>query len=180
MLTILISCIALLVSIAAVAASSTLAIRQQRLSRYSNHLPTMASMMAEFRSVRFHDHHKTVVELAPPADPSIGFSDLPPDKREAFVDVVYFYQFIATQIAMGVLQEDLILAQVRSRMIAVWDAAVPYIRAERAKASFGQEHWLSLLEFYVDRARRLPPDSHKLLLSRRSQARNHVLPSPSD
>jgi hypothetical protein len=159
--------IALIVSILAFAASTALAVRQQRISRFGNHLPTMSNMMAEFRSPAFHENHRIVVTLQPPAQPISGFSDLPPQTRAAFIDVVYFYQMMATQIAMGVLDEDTMLSQLRSRIIAVWEAAEPYVLAERASNPYGDRYMLSLLEYYAKRARSLPPDAARATLLRR-------------
>ncbi|WP_433734674.1 DUF4760 domain-containing protein [Nocardia sp. CA-129566] len=146
--------------------SSVLAIRQQRLSRRANHIPTMANIMAEFRSAKFHEHHRLIATLPPPVDVTSGFSDLPSETREAFFNIVYFYQMLVTQIAIGVLDEDIMLAQVRSRLVSIWDASEPYIRAERANNPYGDKHMLSLLEYYANRARELPEASAQAILVR--------------
>ncbi|PSR58705.1 MULTISPECIES: DUF4760 domain-containing protein [Nocardia] len=164
-MTLAISAFALLISIGSIAVSTTMAVRQQRLSRSANHIPTMSNLMAEFRSPKFHDAHRTVMALPKPQEAGIGFSDLPDEERDAFVSVVYFYQMIATQIAMGVLNEEVMLARIRARIVAIWDAVEPYVEAERLNNPYGDKHMLSLLEYYAGRARRLPDDSARTLLS---------------
>ncbi|MFI7194038.1 DUF4760 domain-containing protein [Nocardia nova] len=161
----MISAFALVISIGSIVVSTAMAVRQQRLSRNANHIPTMSNLMAEFRSPPFHDAHRTVMAQPKQQAAEIGFSDLPDDQRDAFVNVVYFYQMIATQIAMGVLNEEVMLAQIRSRIVAVWDAVELYVQAERLNNPYGDKHMLSLLEYYAGRARRLSDDSARTLLN---------------
>lgn len=153
----ILSVIALVVSALAIAVSTALGVRQQKISRHSNYVPVMSNLMAEFRSPNFHENHSLVMALRAPDQPVSGFSDLPPDARAAFVDVVYFYQMVAMQISMGVLDEKTMLAQLHSRIISVWEVVEPYVQAERENNPYGNKNLLSVLEYYAQRARDMSP-----------------------
>lgn len=56
----LVNVVAIAVSLLALGLSTTLAIRQVRISRHANHVPAVLALLTEFRSVDFHDRHDFV------------------------------------------------------------------------------------------------------------------------
>ncbi|GAB2672422.1 DUF4760 domain-containing protein [Nocardia goodfellowii] len=188
--TILVSALAVVVSVAAMVVSIMVGTRQARLAKDANQLPAVINLLTEFRSVAFHDnYHKVISELDPQNPSSLGISDLPEDLRAAVVDIGYYFQTFASLFALGILDEASTMVMLHHRFVAVWEAIAPYAAVERAKP-YSDGHNLAMLEFYANRARAVPIGAMSRLLRRDETirlARQHLrragsparLPPPS-
>ncbi len=92
----LVSLIAIVISVLALASSTYLAFQQGRLLRNANFIPVYADMLTEFRTLAFNDHYYFVTRnLTAECDPNSGITGLPDAARTAVYDVAYYFQNFA-------------------------------------------------------------------------------------
>jgi hypothetical protein len=153
---VIISSIAVGVSLAALLSSWFLTTRQQRQARQAVHIPTFLQLMSEFRDPQFHDRYKYVVFELGKHDPELRVFDLPEEARTAVIDITYFIQNSVCFAAYGLLDEAKVMAFLHVRIYSVWEAIRPYIEVERRRNSTVGKYWLSRLELYAQHAREIP------------------------
>ncbi|WP_040694355.1 DUF4760 domain-containing protein [Nocardia vinacea] len=163
---ILLGSIAIVVSVATMITSTLIGFKQARLARDANQIPAVIDLLTEFRTVKFHDNYMKIVTQLDRQNPTgAGISDLPEDMREAVLDVGYYFQVLASLIALGILDEASTMAMLHYRFVTIWDAIAPYVMVERSKP-YSDGHNLSMLEFFAERARRIPVGATPQLLNR--------------
>ncbi|MDR6979102.1 hypothetical protein J2X68_005836 [Streptomyces sp. 3330] len=152
----LVNVLPVVIAVIAIAVPTWLGIRQTRLSRHANNIQAMINLLAEFRSASFHDQHDYVcARLGQEHAPSGGVSGLPHDAKEAFCNVVYYYQSLANLTVFGIVDQELFLPLLRYRIVTVWQAARPYVERERElRGSDGS--YLSAFEELAHRTAELP------------------------
>ncbi|MGW5446138.1 DUF4760 domain-containing protein [Streptomyces asiaticus] len=134
------------------------AVSQAGLQRRSNQLPAYVDLLADFRSVEFHDRYWFVTQrLLAEHDPALGLSGLPDDARRQVYDIVYYYQNIAV-LRLADIVDDEMVALLRIRVIKVWDAVAPFVFREREIMGTGGRYLLRGLEDFAHDARRMPHD----------------------
>ncbi|WP_327351592.1 hypothetical protein [Streptomyces sp. NBC_01304] len=89
---------------------------QLQISREANHLPVLAALLAQFRTVELNDHYIYVcTKLREEHSPELGISGLPQPAREAVYDVAYFLQTFAGMASLGIASERELLAVLHTR-----------------------------------------------------------------
>ncbi|WP_242891395.1 DUF4760 domain-containing protein [Actinomadura litoris] len=169
---------ALIIAACALILSTLIALRQSLLQERANASSALLTLLSEYRSPAFHKRYEYVCQrLAQEHSPDVGLSGLPEDAQEAVYDIVYHYMDFSTLVGLGILNEREVLALVRRRVTAVWDAIAPYIaREQELNPSAGT---FSFLEALAAHARTLPPGQGTLALqwSRRGRwTRQRLLP----
>ncbi|MFD9436363.1 hypothetical protein [Streptomyces sp. NPDC060002] len=128
----LVNVLPVVIAVVAVAVSTWLGMRQTRISRQANNIQAMIDLLAEFRSASFHDQHDYVcARLRQEHAPDGGVRGLPHDAKEAFCNVVYYYQSLANLTVFRIVDEEVFLPLLRYRIVSVWQAARPYVERER-------------------------------------------------
>jgi hypothetical protein len=59
-------------------------------------------------------------------------------------------------VAIGLLEEEQVMAVLHFRLFRVWEAIEPYVLVERERNTSVGPFWLSRLELYAERARATP------------------------
>ncbi|HEY5832702.1 DUF4760 domain-containing protein [Streptomyces sp.] len=132
------------------------ATQQAVLLRRSNQLPAYVDLLADFRSVEFHDRYWFVTQrLSVEYDPVMGLSGLPDEVRREVYDVVYYYQNIAV-LRLADIVDDEMVALLRIRVIKVWEAVAPFVERERAVMGTNGQYLLRSLEDFAHDARHMP------------------------
>jgi hypothetical protein len=134
------------------------AVSQTGLQRRSNRLPAYVDLLADFRSVEFHDRYWFVTQrLAAEYDPVLGLSGLPDDARRQVYDIVYYYQNIAV-LRIADIVDDEMVALLRIRVIKVWAAVAPFVVCEREVMGAHGRYLLRGLEDFAHDAQHMPHD----------------------
>ncbi|MEV7686636.1 hypothetical protein ACFW1F_15440 [Streptomyces bungoensis] len=135
------------------------AVAQAALQRRSNQLPAYVDLLADFRSVEFHDHYRFVTQrLLAEHDPELGLSGLPYDVRRQVYDIVYYYQNIAV-LRLADIVDDEMVALLRIRVVKVWEAVAPFVRRERELMGTNGRYLLRGLEDFAHDAQHMPHDT---------------------
>ncbi|MGW5640374.1 hypothetical protein [Streptomyces sp. NPDC003832] len=143
---------AILISIAAVLTSTWYGRNQLQTAKEANHLPVLAELLSQFRTLELNDHYTYVcTRLRAEHSPELGISGLPDEARKALYDVAYFLQTFAGMASMGIASEDEIIAMLHTRVPQAWTAIQPYVEKEREVGPVGP-HLLALLEAFASRA----------------------------
>ncbi|MEC3992978.1 hypothetical protein VSR01_05220 [Actinacidiphila sp. DG2A-62] len=126
--------ISLAASVVALAVSIVVAWRQDRQSRSA--VDFAAVLEIYLRDVRNKDYqndmHYVVTRLRSdhPQD-GIPVSRLPERERNAVWNVAFLYESIGVMYELGAINRRIALGLFHFRIIQVWEAIVPYVRAER-------------------------------------------------
>ncbi|MFF7230417.1 hypothetical protein [Streptomyces sioyaensis] len=146
------------------------AVSHAGLQRRSNQLPAYVDLLADFRSVEFHDRYWFVTHrLLAEYDPALGLHGLPDDVRRQVYDVVYYYQNIAVLRLADILDDEMV-ALLRIRVVKLWEAVAPFVRREREVLGTDGWYLLRSLEEFAHDAQHMPHDTiDRLLHLRRSQ-----------
>ncbi|MFI0964180.1 hypothetical protein ACH4S8_22615 [Streptomyces sp. NPDC021080] len=132
------------------------AVSQAGLQRRSNQLPAYVDLLADFRSVEFHDRYWFVSRRLPVEyDPALGLSGLPEDVRRQVYDIVYYYQNIAVLRLVDIVDDEM-TALLRSRVVSVWEAVAPFVLREREIMGAEGRQLLRGLEDLAHDAQRMP------------------------
>ncbi|MFD9322975.1 hypothetical protein ACFWDQ_35900 [Streptomyces sp. NPDC060053] len=152
----LVNVLPVVIAVIAIAVPTWLGMLQTRVSRHANNIQPLLGLLAEFRSASFHDQHDYVCgRLQQEHAPSGGVRGLPHDAKEAFCNVVYYYQSLATLTVLRIVDEEVFLPLLRYRIVSVWQAARPYVERERELR--GRDgSYLSAFEELAGRTAELP------------------------
>ncbi|MFE9693283.1 hypothetical protein [Micromonospora sp. NPDC005806] len=160
-----INLVAIIISIAALGISSFLTLRQATLARQANQISVFVDLLSEVRSADFRRREQAVWQNLPQHTAASGFDQLPDEDRVNAEVVCSYYSALAYCIAIGVLDHDLAVAPIRSRLIATWEAVHPFVTGERERADHG---YFSLLEDFVTQAKKTDIRRAEERLSRRA------------
>lgn len=152
---------AVVVSIAALGVSTLLTTKQVALAQRNVNLVGFLELMEEFRRSEFHTRYNYVttrlrLDCVPTA--TLGIFDLPEPAYSTVIDIAYFFQNCASYAGYGLLDEEMVMAFVHLRLVAVWTAVEPYVIAERNNNPMTGRHFLGLLESYATKARSISSD----------------------
>lgn len=151
---------ALLISLAAIALSTYLALKQNLTQRQANTIPALSLLLNEFRSSRFWESYEYVCNELENHQPEGGIAGLPNEARTHVYNVCYLLQHIGDLARLGVVSERGLLSTLRFRVIRVWKAVKPFVVEERVKnASAGPDNF-RLLEAFAARAEMIPETSY--------------------
>lgn len=162
-----INLVAIIISILALGISSFLTLRQAALARQANQISIFVDLLSEVRSVDFRRREQAVWQNLPQHSAAGGFDQLPEEDRVNAEVVCSYYSALAYCIAIGVLDHDLALAPIQSRLIATWETVHPFVIGERERADYGSSYF-SLLEDFVMQAKRTDIRRAEERLSRRA------------
>lgn len=162
--------VAIVVSVAALATSTYIALQHQTLQKAANFTPSYMQLIRQLQTMEFHDHYEYVTRrLAIEHDPELGISGLPDDARRAVYDITYFFYGFAMLHLFDAL-DDQVFPTMAHRVAAVWEAIAPYVERERELGLSGL--YLRVLEEFAKEAKSLPPESVSAMLARRRIAKN--------
>jgi stress response protein SCP2 len=128
----------------------------------ANYLPAYLALLDDFRSAKFHQHHRYVIDrLGADHDPNLGISGLPMEAQEAVYDVAFFLHNFVVLMRLGII-DDSYLRTLNNRVVRTWEAIGPFVQRERELAPI--PHLLQILEDYAAVAAVVPPGSGPSLL----------------
>ncbi|MFE6828506.1 hypothetical protein [Streptomyces sp. NPDC057690] len=154
--------VAIGLSVLALLSSTYFAFQQVSSMKRANYLPAYLALLDNFRSAKFHQHHRYVIErLGADHDPSLGISGLPAEAQEAVYDVGFFLHNFVVLMRLGII-DDSYLRTLNNRVVRTWEAIGPFVRRERELVPI--PHLLQILEDYAAVAALVPPDSGPSLL----------------
>ena len=95
-------------------------------ARHSRALPVIAEIFKEFRSREFREsvHHLLALPSGKMTDS--GFVSLSGDRREDAYKVCYFFDYIGTLVAFGIISENIVIATMGTQIMQVWSAMFPF------------------------------------------------------
>jgi hypothetical protein len=126
-----ISLISVTLALVAVCVSAWQARLNIQHARHSRSLPVIAEIFKEWRSQEFRKSVRNLLALPPGKVTGYGFRNLPEDFREDAYKVCYFFDYIGTLVAFGIISEDFVIATMGTQIMQVWFAMFPVIRNER-------------------------------------------------
>jgi hypothetical protein len=106
--------------------------RSALMSDRSNSLPIVAAMFSEARSNEFRAHLQRIYAETPAVVPDKGFEGMPESWRDSAYAVCYFYDYLGTLAAFGIVNEKLIIGTNATHVSRVWVTLQPFIKKERA------------------------------------------------
>ncbi|MEV0899528.1 hypothetical protein [Actinoplanes sp. NPDC049802] len=154
----MINVMALLVALAAVAASSILTWRSLRLNHNANHLPIVLEAMKAQRTGEFTRKEAELWEELPKQDVKLGFMHLPEPLRSCAYDISCYYQHLGCLAEYGVADWDFIAVQIEYRMVRTWDCIAPYVYAERQNRG-SQSSFLNSYERFAEKVKKVDIDA---------------------
>jgi hypothetical protein len=111
---------------------STWQVRQSADSaERSNALPVIQEIFSEFRSSEFRNAITYLLTSNPVVMGDSGFSSLSVDFRDPAFKVVYFMDYLGVLVTHNIVQEDLIIGALGTRIVQVWQTLWPFIDMER-------------------------------------------------
>lgn len=127
-----ISVIGLLLSIAATVMSLTILMRQTMFLRQANHIPIAVDLAQEFRSDPFLDAYDYVIhKLQQEHGSDLGVAGLPADARRAVDRITSYFTGLGALAAQQMLDEPYAITFMGYRANRAWDELEPYIIRER-------------------------------------------------
>jgi Domain of unknown function (DUF4760) len=132
--------IAIVLSVAAVVASTVIGIGQVRLMRHTNSLiqhsnlvPVLNDSFREFREQEFKQHMQYIEtrlwDQCPHEQSTIR--DLPEEAKVHVTPVMSFFGHVGTLLANGIISDQLIASYMGPTALTAWKYLAPYIRNER-------------------------------------------------
>ena len=135
MLSEIISLISVILALVAVCVSTWQARSNMQHARHSRALPVTAEIFKEFRSREFRESIHHLLALPPGKMTGAGFLALSGDLREDAYKVCYFFDYIGTLVAFGIIGEDIVIATMGTQIMQVWSVMLPFIKKERTHRS---------------------------------------------
>jgi hypothetical protein len=141
---------ALVVSVASLAVSGAVALRQVTIMRHANQLPIFIELTQEHRSDAFQDAYERVLaDLADEGLNECDVSSLPDETRAAFTRVAAFFITLGAMVVFGVVKESMVVYLFGYRAAKAWRSMEPIIMSERRER---HSNYASLFEDLVARA----------------------------
>jgi hypothetical protein len=155
MASLLLTVLALVVSLVALAISSIISWRQLRSMKSANHLPVAIELLTrDYGKPEFQRQERTMMEQLPSIVPAIPISALPEALYIDTLQVINFYDSMGILVAFGSVDENLVLATINYRIRRIWQTLEPFVRAER---ELRQGPFLDFLEDLAARANAVDP-----------------------
>ena len=124
--------LALILSLAALAISAALALRQLRTMQQANLLPVVADFFQEFeRQGLLQNFDYVTNELYTEYSPSLGFSRLPEPARTHITCLSNFNESLGMLVAHRVIDERVAISAFGSQCDRAWRLLEPFILRER-------------------------------------------------
>jgi hypothetical protein len=124
--------ISLAVALAAVGVSTWQVRQTARSAARSHALPVIAEVFREFRSPEFRASVGYLLSSTPVARGDEGFASLPEEWCEKAYVVVYFFDYLGVLVSSGIINEELVIGTMGTRLVQTWIAIKPFIMMERA------------------------------------------------
>jgi hypothetical protein len=131
----IISLVSVTLALIAICISAWQARLNIRHARHSRSLPVIAEIFREWRSEEFRKSVRNLLALSPRQVEGRDFLNLPGDCREDAFKVCYFFDYIGTLVAFGIISEDIVISTMGTQIMQVWSAMYPVIRSERERRS---------------------------------------------
>lgn len=135
MLSVIISVVSVVLALAAVCVSTWQARSSIQHARHSRSLPVIAEIFKEWRSREFRESVHQLLALPSGKMTDGGFVALAGDRRQDAYKVLYFFDYIGTLVAFGIIREDIVIATMGTQIMQVWSAMFPFIEKERIHRS---------------------------------------------
>jgi hypothetical protein len=129
---VLVSAMAMIVSVLALCVSSVLSSAQVRSMRKANDLPVMIELLIkEYVNDEFQSRERLVVEALPDTDVALGFERLPEPLRSATYHVAWYYNATGLLVALDAVDERMFVGGINYRIRRAWSVMEAHIAAER-------------------------------------------------
>ena len=135
MLSEIISLVSIVLALVAVCVSAWQTRSSIQHARHSRSLPVIAELFREWRSQEFRKSVHSLLTLPSSKVSSYGFLSLPEDRREDAYKVCYFFDYIGTLVAFGIISQDIVISTMGTQIMQVWSAMYPAIENERDRRS---------------------------------------------
>jgi hypothetical protein len=139
---------ALVASFVALAASTTIALRQARTAYQANQVPVLVDLIKDLVSSVSYQRELSLYDELPKHDPALGFSGLPEPLRSNAYEITTTYLMISYLVLLDILDERLAILPVHYRVLRVWNAVEPFVRGERAIRG-DPNSFMNVLEAFV-------------------------------
>ena len=136
---------ALIVALAALAASSVLAVHQIRTAQRANQLPVVFEIFRFLRSAEVRRKEDAMHAGLAGHDPALGFRGLPEPMRSDAQEVCSYYNMVGYLILLKVVDARIAILPLHYRVAQVWATTRPYVEAERTLRT-GQHSFMNGLE----------------------------------
>jgi hypothetical protein len=130
-----ISLVSVILALVAVSVSAWQARFNMQHATRSRSLPVITEIFKEFRSKEFRASINNLLTLPSDKTTIDSLSALPEDQQEDAYKVFYFFDYIGTLVAFGIIREDIIITTMGNRIMQVWSVMLPIIEKERAYRS---------------------------------------------
>jgi hypothetical protein len=129
---VLISAVAMMISIAALGVSTIISTAQARSMRQANNLPVMIELLIkEYINDDFAGRERLVFESIRGTGSDLGFEGLAEPLRTAAYNVAWFYDATGNIVALRAVDERLFVGGINYRIRRAWSAMEAHIEAER-------------------------------------------------
>ena len=157
-----ITVVTIAISLASLAVSGWLAIRQLRTAVDGYALPVVLGVFSQFRTQEFFDAQQFVFDdLNRDFDERTAYTDLPLAAQAQIRMVAGLYDDLAKLVAHGIVREELVIGSNGVQARRIWEAVEPFVLAERRKRS--SNIWIYLEDLAYRSARTPPPVIHAKL-----------------
>jgi hypothetical protein len=128
----LISAVAMTISIVALGVSTIISTAQARSMRQANNLPVMIELLIkEYINDDFASRERLVFESIGQTASDLGFEGLPEPLRTATYNVAWFYNATGNIVALRAVDERMFVGGINYRIRRAWSAMEAHIEAER-------------------------------------------------
>jgi hypothetical protein len=173
--------LALTLSLAALAISAALALRQLKTMQQSNLLPVVADFFQEFeRRGLLQSLDYVIKEISPKYSPSLGYSGVPERARDSMTSLSNFYEYLGALVAHRVIDEGIAISVLGTQSDRAWRLLEPFILREGELR--GASRFQPYFEDFVWRVRKTPPPvvERRMGLKRISSSQNDSSLSDAD
>jgi hypothetical protein len=140
---------ALIISLAALAVSSFLAIRQIGTARNTNQLAVVNETLREFWSPNFRHQEELLWDKLKDQGEDVAYSQLPGNLREAADSVCSVYLMLAYVVSVRIVDWKLAILPISYRVVRTWEAVSPFVVRER-KLRGHEVSFFGVLESFVE------------------------------